>query len=74
MIRDQIRQIVTDAVASAQESGNLPSIDIPPVEIQRPNQPEHGDYSSNVAMLVASAVRKATGHEGQSQATRTIHC
>ena len=61
MIRDQIRQIVTDAVASAQESDNLPSIDIPPVEIQRPNQPEHGDYSSNVAMLVASAVRKATG-------------
>ena len=60
MIRDQIRQIVTDAVVSAQESGNLPSIDIPPVEIQRPNQPEHGDYSSNVAMLVASAVRKAT--------------
>ena len=63
MIRDQIRQIVTDAVASAQESGNLPSIDIPPVEIQRPNQPEHGDYSSNVAMLVASAVRKATGQK-----------
>ncbi|MCY4409924.1 MAG: arginine--tRNA ligase [Caldilineaceae bacterium] len=63
MIRDQIRQIVTDAVAAAQESGNLPSIDIPLVEIQRPNQPEHGEYSSNVAMLVASAVRKATGQK-----------
>ncbi len=63
MIRDQIRQIVTDAVAAAQGSGNLPSIDIPLVEIQRPNQPEHGEYSSNVAMLVASAVRKATGQK-----------
>ncbi len=63
MIRDQIRQIVTDAVAAAQESGNLPSTDIPVVEIQRPNQPEHGEYSSNVAMLVASAVRKTTGQK-----------
>ncbi len=61
MIRDQIRQIVTEAIASAQLSGNLPQIDFPPVEIQRPNQPEHGDYSSNVALLAASAVRKATG-------------
>ncbi len=61
MIRDQIRQIVSEAIASAQLSGNLPQIDFPPVEIQRPNQPEHGDYSSNVALLVASAVRKATG-------------
>ncbi len=61
MIRDQIRQIVTEAIASAQLSGNLPQIEFPPVEIQRPNQPEHGDYSSNVALLVASAVRKATG-------------
>lgn len=61
MIRDQIRQIVTEAIASAQLSGNLPQIEFPPVEIQRPNQPEHGDYSSNVALLAASAVRKATG-------------
>lgn len=61
MIRDQIRQIVTEAIASAQLSGNLPQIEFPPVEIQRPYQPEHGDYSSNVALLAASAVRKATG-------------
>ena len=63
MIRDQIRQIVTEAIASAQLSGNLPPIEFPPVEIQRPNQPEHGDYSSNVALLAASAVRKATGEK-----------
>ena len=61
MIRDQIRQAVIDAVAAAQAAGDLPEIDIPQVEIQRPNQPEHGDYSSNVAMLTASAVRKSTG-------------
>ncbi len=61
MIRDQIRQIVTEAIASAKLSGDLHPIDFPSVEIQRPNQPEHGDYSSNVALLAASAIRKATG-------------
>lgn len=63
MIRDQIRQIVTEAIASAKLSGDLPPIDFPSVEIQRPNQPEHGDYSSNVALLAASAIRKATGEK-----------
>lgn len=61
MIRDQIRQIVTEAVASAQSSGNLPSITFPPVEIERPNQPDHGDYSSNFALLATSAIKKASG-------------
>ena len=42
-------------------SGDLPAIDTHQVEIQRPNQPEHGDYSSNVALLAASTVRKSTG-------------
>jgi len=61
MIRDQIRQIVTEAVASAQSSGNLPALDFPPVEIERPNQADHGDYSSNFALLATSAIKKATG-------------
>ena len=61
MIRDQIRQIVTEAVASAQSSGNLPAIEFPPVEIERPNQSDHGDYSSNFALLATSAIKKASG-------------
>ena len=63
MIRDQIRQIVTKAVASAQASGNLPQIEFPPVEIERPNQPDHGDYSSNFALLATSAIKKASGQK-----------
>ncbi len=63
MIRDQIRQIVTDAIANAQSAGHLPSIKFPPIEIQRPNQPEHGDYSSNVALLASSAIRKSSGQK-----------
>ena len=63
MIRDQIKQTVIMAVAAAQASGLLPAIDVPAVEIQRPKQPEHGDYSSNIALVVSSAVKKATGQK-----------
>ncbi len=63
MIRDQIQQAVIDAVAAAQAAGDLPAIDIPAVEIERPKQAQHGDYSSNIALLVTSAVKKATGQK-----------
>ncbi len=68
MIRDQIQQIVTEAVVAAQADGNLPPIDLPPAAIERPNQPDHGDYSSNIALLAASAVRKATGEKTNPRA------
>lgn len=63
MIREQIQEAVASAVAAAQNAGTLPAIEMPAVEIQRPNQPEHGDYSSNVALITASAVKKATGQK-----------
>ena len=72
MIRDQIRQIVTKAVASAQSSGALPRIEFPPVEIERPNQPDHGDYSSNFALLAASTIKKGHGSKGQPAPARAV--
>ena len=63
MIRDQIRQSVKQAVIAARNSGAFPTVDLPPLEIHRPNQPEHGDYSCNIALLLASALRQATGEK-----------
>ena len=68
MIRDQIGQIVINAVAAAQANDDFPSIELNPPEIQRPNQPDHGDYSSNIALLAASAARKATGQKSNPRA------
>lgn len=62
MIRDQIRQTVEQALTAAQAAGALPAFDMPAVEILRPKQPEHGDYSTNVAMVAAAAVRRAGGN------------
>jgi len=63
MLRDQIKQIVENAIDAAQTAGNLPTTEIPSAEIMRPKQAEHGDYSTNVAMIVASNIRKATGEK-----------
>ena len=63
MIRDQIKTIIQNAISTAQTAGNLPEFTLPEIDILRPKQAEHGDYSTNVAMVVAAAIRKATGEK-----------
>ncbi|MCX6043544.1 MAG: arginine--tRNA ligase [Chloroflexi bacterium] len=63
MLKDIIRQTIEKAVVAAQADGSLPTFAMPIVEIERPKQAEHGDYSTNIAMIVAAAIRKATGEK-----------
>jgi arginyl-tRNA synthetase len=60
MIRDQIRQVIEQALAAAQADGQVPEIEQPTIEVLRPKQAGHGDYSSNVAMVTAAALRKSS--------------
>lgn len=59
VIRDQIRDIVTRSVATLREAGQLPEVDIPPFDIERPQIAAHGDYATNVAMKLAAAAKSA---------------
>ena len=68
MVRDQIRLLIEQAVITAQSTGALPAFDLPLVEVARPKQADHGDYSTNVAMVVAAAMRKATGEKANPRA------
>jgi arginyl-tRNA synthetase len=63
MIRDAVQALFQKAIQAAQTTGNLPPFDLPTVEIQRPKQADHGDYSTNIAMVVAAAARKAGGEK-----------
>jgi arginyl-tRNA synthetase len=58
MIRDSLRALVHAALQAAQDDGSLPSFELPTIEIQRPKQAEHGDYSTNVALVAVALVRK----------------
>ncbi len=57
-LRQELTQIISQAIAEAQRVGALPAFDIPPVEVT-PTKPRFGDYSTNVAMQLARLARMA---------------
>lgn len=63
MLKDTLKAVVEQAVTSAQADGTLPDFPMPDVQIMRPKQADHGDYSTNVAMVTAAAIRQATGEK-----------
>lgn len=61
MIKDLVQAHFQVALQAAQAAGELPEVGAVGVDIMRPKQAEHGDYSTNFAMVLAAAVRKAGG-------------
>lgn len=59
MIREQIESIIASAVAGLMESGELPAVDVPAFEVERPQVATHGDYAANVALKLAATLRAA---------------
>ncbi len=57
MIRDHLNTLVAQAIREAQTAGELPAFDLPDISVERPRQPEMGDYASTVAMQLARAAR-----------------
>jgi arginyl-tRNA synthetase len=43
-----------------------------PVELERPNDPEHGDYATNVAMQLAPAQRRSPRELGEELAAKAV--
>ena len=62
-MRTQVRDTVERAWARATESGALPSVpegqDVGAVEVSRPDNPEHGDFASNLALKLARPLRRS---------------
>ncbi|MGY1811080.1 arginine--tRNA ligase [Blastococcus sp. SYSU D00669] len=55
MTPEQLRDVVRTAVAAAVDRGAL-SVEVPDdVLVERPKNPEHGDYATNVALRLAKA-------------------
>jgi len=56
MMREKLISLLTQAIDSAQKSGKLPSVAIPDIAIERPQNPEHGDYATNLPLRLARAI------------------
>ncbi|MCL4859835.1 MAG: arginine--tRNA ligase, partial [Caldilineaceae bacterium] len=72
MLRNQLQSLIQTAIADAQSAGALPAFDLPAVDVARPKQADHGDYSSNVAMVAAAAIRKGGGVANPRQIAQAI--
>jgi arginyl-tRNA synthetase len=53
-MKQRIKNIISQAAMAAYEKGDLPSQEIPEVEVEEPKVETHGDFSTNIAMVVAS--------------------
>ncbi len=58
-MKDQLRQKIAAALKVCYANGSLDSAQMPEFALELPGQPEHGDFATNAAMLLAKAERKA---------------
>ncbi len=57
MIRDELAILLEKAALEAQRSNLLPPIAMPEIVLERPQNPEHGDYASTLPLKLARAAR-----------------
>jgi arginyl-tRNA synthetase len=55
MLKQTVADILSKAIAKAQQEGKLPAISLPEIVIERPQNPEHGDYASSISLKLARA-------------------
>ncbi|MHB1160550.1 MAG: arginine--tRNA ligase [Chloroflexota bacterium] len=56
-VRGKLRNLLVDTVQRAQQQGVLPPVAVPEITIETPQNPEHGDYASNIALRMARTAR-----------------
>src|SRR4030067_1474978 len=56
MLKQKIVAILNKAIIDAQQAGKLPAVTLPEIVIERPQNPEHGDYASSISLKLARAV------------------
>ncbi len=55
IVKQRLIELLTQAVSQAQQLGKLPSVALPEVAVERPQNPEHGDYASSFPLKLARA-------------------
>ena len=57
-MKELVRQLVRDVLESCISDGTLKSDQIPALVIEKPAHAEHGDFATNIAMLLAKGEKK----------------
>lgn len=59
LLTDALTDRLRQALLAAQDAHDLPAFEAPPLLVERPRDPQHGDYTSNAAMQLARSARMA---------------
>lgn len=59
MLREDIAKLVHKAIKKAQKRKALPKFAIPDIPVERPKQPEHGDFATPICLQLARLARMA---------------
>ena len=59
MIKDELAKLLEKAAIEAQQSNLLPPVELPEIIMERPQNPEHGDYASTLPLKLARSARMA---------------
>ena len=57
-LTDRVRDLLTDALRATQADGRLPEADVDAVTVERPQNPEHGDFATSTPMKLARVMRR----------------
>ena len=57
-LTDRVRELLTAALRSAQADGRLPDVEVDEVTVERPQNPEHGDFATSTPLKLARVMRR----------------
>ncbi len=57
ILRDQVAELVKQALEAAQSSDALPRVDIDDIAVERPQNTEHGDFATSLPLKLARPMR-----------------
>ncbi len=55
-LKETIAELIKNGVIAARQAGKLPELTLPEIIIERPQNPEHGDYACSISLKLARAV------------------
>lgn len=58
MTRKEITKLIKDSITTLQKRKELKEFEIPNIIIEKPEIDSHGDYSSNIGLMIANTVNK----------------
>ena len=70
LVRDTISAAISSALERAHQDGALNVDSVPSIEVERPNNPEHGDFATNLPLRLARAARSNPLHLAEVIAAR----